>query len=331
MNGAGAFDKYASVASSFAPVILAQFLVPTLDASYGREFRSVVSLPIRPSVLERHFVFSRGALERGRWWTAASYMLLHVDHAHAMANLQGLVLSGPAALDVLGGVGAILVYVTAGVCAALDPAKLTDLQLERRLRARWSSATAALSRRAAPVLDALGLDPAFLEPRREVRPRRPGLRRRRRRARRRFGVRGSDGAARARPRVVGAGRHGEHHRRNVAKTRAPAPRRRVRGRRGAAGRRPLRVLERLAAPRRPASDDAVLRASTPSALRYFAGEVNRVDGQRARGVDHAAHLNGALVGVAFYVVGRALRRRARGPLAAPGRGYVGGEPRRATV
>ncbi|KAK7253218.1 hypothetical protein SO694_00001051 [Aureococcus anophagefferens] len=60
MNGAGAFDKYASVASSFAPVILAQFLVPTLDASYGREFRSV-----------------------------------------------GLVLSGPAALDVLGGVGAI--------------------------------------------------------------------------------------------------------------------------------------------------------------------------------------------------------------------------------
>ncbi|KAH8078867.1 hypothetical protein JL720_9617 [Aureococcus anophagefferens] len=299
MNGAGAFDKYASVASSFAPVILAQFLVPTLDASYGREFRSVVSLPIRPSVLERHFVFSRGALERGRWWTAASYMLLHVDHAHAMANLQGLVLSGPAALDVLGGVGAILVYVTAGVCAALDPAKLTDLQLERRLRARWSSATAALSRRAAPVLDALGLDPAFSSRRRECLARDD----------RGFGGVGDalgDALASAAATARRALDLGSSALDDTAST-------------------------RLAAPRRPASDDAVLHALLHAvALRYFAGEVNRAwTGNGLEGVDHAAHLNGALVGVAFYVVGRALRRRrARADRGRRlGRGYVGGESR----
>ena len=338
MNGAGAFDKYASVASSFAPVILAQFLVPTLDASYGREFRSVVSLPIRPSVLERHFVFSRGALERGRWWTAASYMLLHVDHAHAMANLQGLVLSGPAALDVLGGVGAMLVYVTAGVCAALDPAKLTDLQLERRLRARWSSATAALSRRAAPVLDALGLDPAFLEPpkARIPRPRddRGG-----------FGGVGdalgdalASAAATAR-RALDLGSSALDDTastiaRNVAKTRA-RQRRLVGASAGVAALLAVDLcasLERLAAPRRPASDDAVLHAllHAVGALRYFAGEVNRAwTGNGLEGVDHAAHLNGALVGVAFYVVGRALRRRrARADRGRRlGRGYVGGESR----
>ena len=66
------------------------------------------------------------------------------------------------------------------------------------------------------------------------------------------------------------------------------------------------------------------------ALRYFAGEVNRAwTGNGLEGVDHAAHLNGALVGVAFYVVGRALRRRrARADRGRRlGRGYVGGESR----
>ncbi|KAH8062930.1 hypothetical protein JL721_8545 [Aureococcus anophagefferens] len=322
MNGAGAFDKYASVASSFAPVILAQFLVPTLDASYGREFRSVVSLPIRPNVLERHFVFSRGALERGRWWTAASYMLLHVDHAHAMANLQGLMLSGPAALDVLGGVGAMLVYVTAGVCAALDPAKLTDLQLERRLRARWSSATAALSRRAAPVLDALGLDPAFLEP-----PKRECLAR----DDRGFGGVGDAlgdalaSAAETARRTLDLGSSALDDTastiaRNVAKTRARQRRSSARPRASLLAVDLCASLERLAAPRRPASDDAVLHAllHAVGALRYFAGEVNRAwTGNGLEGVDHAAHLNGALVGVAFAVVGRAPAGTARGPRAAP--------------
>ena len=174
MEGGRAFDKYVSFASQFAPFLVLHALVPTLDAAKGREFRSVVSLPLKRSVLEKHFVFTRSAVDiGGRWWCCVSYMFLHVDYAHAMANLQGLVLSGPAAVDVLGGVGASLAYLSAGCCAALDPLRLTDLQLERSLKARWADLTAGAGRRLEPLFSALGLDADFLRPPPRLSERRP--------------------------------------------------------------------------------------------------------------------------------------------------------------
>ena len=81
-------------------------------------------------------MFSRQALREGRWWTTVTYMLLHANHAHAVHNLQSVLVAGPAATETLGVNGAMVTYVAAGVAAALDPFDFGTQRLERIVE-RW--------------------------------------------------------------------------------------------------------------------------------------------------------------------------------------------------
>ena len=115
------FERVVAFAGDFSPLLALHALVPTLAAVSGREPRLSIALPLSMNTLEKHFIFSRQALREGRWWTAASYMLLHGNQAHALSNLQSILVAGPAATETLGVNGAMVTYVAAGVAAALDP------------------------------------------------------------------------------------------------------------------------------------------------------------------------------------------------------------------
>ena len=130
------FERVVAFAGDFSPLLALHALVPTLAAATGREPRLSVALPLSLDVLEKHFTFSRQALREGRWWTTASYMLLHGNQAHALSNLQSILVAGPAATDTLGVNGAMVTYVAAGVTAALDPFEFGTQRLERIVE-RW--------------------------------------------------------------------------------------------------------------------------------------------------------------------------------------------------
>ena len=130
------FERVVAFAGDFSPLLALHALVPTLAAASGREPRLSIALPLDVPTLERHFMFSRQALREGRWWTAATYMLLHGNQAHALSNLQSILVAGPAATDTLGVNGAMLTYVAAGVAAALDPFDFGTQRLERIVE-RW--------------------------------------------------------------------------------------------------------------------------------------------------------------------------------------------------
>ena len=130
------FERVVAFAGDFSPLLALHALVPTLAAATGREPRLSVALPLSLDVLEKHFMFSRQALREGRWWTAATYMLLHGNQAHALSNLQSILVAGPAATETLGVNGAMVTYVAAGVAAALDPFEFGTQRLERIVE-RW--------------------------------------------------------------------------------------------------------------------------------------------------------------------------------------------------
>ena len=130
------FERVVAFAGDFSPLLALHALVPTLAAASGREPRLSIALPLSMTTLERHFTFSRQALREGRWWTTASYMLLHGNQAHALSNLQSILVAGPAATDTLGVNGAMVTYVAAGVAAALDPFEFGTQRLERIVE-RW--------------------------------------------------------------------------------------------------------------------------------------------------------------------------------------------------
>ena len=130
------FERVVAFAGDFSPLLALHALVPTVAAAAGREPRLSVALPLSLDVLEKHFTFSRQALREGRWWTTASYMLLHGNQAHALSNLQSVLVAGPAATDTLGVNGAMVTYVAAGVAAALDPFEFGTQRLERIVE-RW--------------------------------------------------------------------------------------------------------------------------------------------------------------------------------------------------
>ena len=69
-------------------------------------------------------------------YQAGRYMLLHGNQAHALSNLQSILVAGPAATDTLGVNGAMVTYVAAGVAAALDPFEFGTQRLERIVE-RW--------------------------------------------------------------------------------------------------------------------------------------------------------------------------------------------------
>ena len=130
------FERVVAFAGDFSPLLALHALVPTLAAASGREPRLSIALPLSMTTLERHFTFSRQALREGRWWTTASYMLLHGNQAHALSNLQSVLVAGPAATETLGVNGAMVTYVAAGVAAALDPFDFGTQRLERIVE-RW--------------------------------------------------------------------------------------------------------------------------------------------------------------------------------------------------
>ena len=130
------FERVVAFAGDFSPLLALHALVPTVAAASGREPRLSIALPLSMNTLERHFMFSRQALREGRWWTTASYMLLHGNQAHALSNLQSVLVAGPAATETLGVNGAMLTYVAAGVAAALDPFEFGTQRLERIVE-RW--------------------------------------------------------------------------------------------------------------------------------------------------------------------------------------------------
>ena len=130
------FERVVAFAGDFSPLLALHALVPTLAAASGREPRLSIALPLDVPTLERHFMFSRQALREGRWWTTITYMLLHGNQAHALSNLQSILVAGPAATDTLGVNGAMLTYVAAGVAAALDPFEFGTQRLERIVE-RW--------------------------------------------------------------------------------------------------------------------------------------------------------------------------------------------------
>ena len=130
------FERVVAFAGDFSPLLALHALVPTLAAASGREPRLSIALPLDVSILEKHFMFSRQALREGRWWTTVTYMLLHGNQAHALSNLQSVLVAGPAATDTLGVNGAMVTYVAAGVAAALDPFDFGTQRLERIVE-RW--------------------------------------------------------------------------------------------------------------------------------------------------------------------------------------------------
>ena len=130
------FERVVAFAGDFSPLLALHALVPTLAAASGREPRLSIALPLDVATLEKHFMFSRQALREGRWWTAATYMLLHGNQAHALSNLQSVLVAGPAATDTLGVNGAMVTYVAAGIAAALDPFDFGTQRLERIVE-RW--------------------------------------------------------------------------------------------------------------------------------------------------------------------------------------------------
>ena len=130
------FERVVAFAGDFSPLLALHALVPTVAAASGREPRLSIALPLDVATLEKHFTFSRQALREGRWWTAATYMLLHGNQAHALSNLQSVLVAGPASTDTLGVNGAMVTYVAAGVAAALDPFDFGTQRLERIVE-RW--------------------------------------------------------------------------------------------------------------------------------------------------------------------------------------------------
>ena len=130
------FERVVAFAGDFSPLLALHALVPTVAAAAGREPRLSIALPLSMTTLERHFTFSRQALREGRWWTTASYMLLHGNQAHALSNLQSVLVAGPAATETLGVNGAMVTYVAAGAAAALDPFDFGTQRLERIVE-RW--------------------------------------------------------------------------------------------------------------------------------------------------------------------------------------------------
>ena len=130
------FERVVAFAGDFSPLLALHALVPTLAAASGREPRLSIALPLDVATLEKHFMSSRQALREGRWWTTFTYILLHANQAHALSNLQSILVAGPAATETLGVNGAMLTYVAAGVAAALDPFDFGTQRLERIVE-RW--------------------------------------------------------------------------------------------------------------------------------------------------------------------------------------------------
>lgn len=296
MVSAGPYGRYLEFCSAFSPVLACHLLVPTMAAAAGRETPSVVAFPLSPAQLERHFVYSREALKGGRWWTAVSYMFYHADWTHLASNAQGLLLSGPAALEILGIAGALGCYACAGVLGALDLLGIYDLQLERLFSSGWRSFRSQLDALVDLVLPSQETWAA-------------ALRRRETKAVTELCFEVSKSVAEATRALDGAAAR-------LATSLATdlASARRLIG--ASAGVSAFLALDAcaaveqccglLAARETPVEAFSILLHAI-GAARYFVAEASRAWQGAMPGVDHAAHLNGAVCGFLAYAIARACR------------------------
>ena len=213
-------------------------------------------------------MFSRQALREGRWWTTVTYMLLHGNQAHALSNLQSILVAGPAATETLGVNGAMVTYVAAGVAAALDPFDFGTQRLERIVE-RWG-----VGERVRRALDS---------------------------------VTGSVEAGNVWDKLSNAF---DKTRKSAVRAVAQQVNENVRSIGASAGVSAFVaidtcvVAEALLSGRR-ADANAVLHVA--SSLFYFVHEWRLIDAQD--NIGHGAHLTGAAVGVAAFVLCRFFRRR----------------------
>lgn len=133
----GPYAKYVDFCQKFSPLLVCHLMVPTMAAAAGRESASLLSFPLSSKQLDKHFVYSREAMRSGRVWTLVTYMLCHADWRHFVSNAQGLLMSGPAAVESLGVSGAIATYLGAGIFGALDIPRIHRLGLERCFSSGW--------------------------------------------------------------------------------------------------------------------------------------------------------------------------------------------------
>ena len=262
------FERVVAFAGDFSPLLALHALVPTLAAASGREPRLSIALPLDVATLEKHCMFSRQALREGRWWTTFTYILLHANHAHAVHNLQSILVAGPAATDTIGVYGAMVTYVAAGVAAALDPFDFGTQRLERIME-RWG-----IGERVRRALDS---------------------------------VTGSVEAGNVWDKLSNAF---DKTRKSAVRAVAQQVNENVRSIGASAGVSAFvaidacLVAEMLLAGRR-CDVDAVLRLA--SSAFYFVHEWRLIDAQD--NIGHGAHLTGAAVGVAAFVLCRVFRRR----------------------
>ena len=282
MDGNRAFERVLTFAGDFAPLLVLHALVPTLAAASGTEPRLAVALPIAMPTLEKHFMFSRQALRAGRWWTAASHMFLHANTAHALSNLQCALVAGPSATATCGVNGAMLTYIMAGVTAALDPFEFGTQRFERIME-RWGVADRV--RRIARACNFLG--PVVEEP-----------------ASKYLGIDLSKV-------VDGASSTFEEAHRSAVRAVAKKVQDNVRLLGASAGASAFVaidtcvVAEALLAGWR--CDHVAAALHVASSVMYFVNEWRLIESND--NIGHGAHLTGAAVGVAAFVVCRFWRRR----------------------
>lgn len=306
----GAYGRYLEFCSAFCPILVGHLLVPTMAAAYGREPMSVVSFPLSAAALEQHFVYSRDAVKNGRWWTALSYMLCHADFSHLASNAQGLLLSGPAALEALGWCGALATYAGAGVFGALDLLRIYDLQLERLVSSSWKAVRGQLEAVATALVPS-GVDDRVLAM----------LRRKETKVVTDLALESWEYASKT---VESATKVLDHAAARLATSIASdfAEARRLIG--ASAGVSAFLAVDAcaslekcvalLASPQETHFEAFTILLHALGAARYFAAEASRAFQGAAPGVDHAAHLNGAAFGLFAFALAKAYRfyrRRSR--------------------
>lgn len=117
-----------------SPLIVGILVVPTLAAASGREHPSFpLTLPLRPSQLRKHFLWSNAS----PWYTAVSHVLCHADANHQAGNLTALLLTGTSLHAALGRVGWWVTILGGALTAAADPLQWRAKQTKNWLDA-WT-------------------------------------------------------------------------------------------------------------------------------------------------------------------------------------------------
>lgn len=118
-------DSMLNYGAVLLPIVVPQLLFQPLDGSVFVPG----ALPVTAE-LGRSLIFNRNRQDKSPW-TVLTYMLVHGSTAHLISNLQGLAINGHAVHSAVGEAGLYMTFIGGGICAALDPLNLKELQLVR--------------------------------------------------------------------------------------------------------------------------------------------------------------------------------------------------------